>query len=215
MINLPSLRKSIARQISDPIVTFLGKSRLKPDTLTWSGLAISVAAAGAIAANYLIIGGLLVLISGLFDILDGALARSTKQTTHFGAMLDSTFDRLSEAVLFLGLLVLYVMNFSPTAFILSPETEYTVAIVLIFLALAGSFLTSYVRARAEGIGIDCQVGLFTRVERVIMLTLGLLFNQIIIALAIVVVLAFVTVGQRLVYVRRQVRVQESKEIKGR
>ena len=78
-------------------------------------------------------------------------------------------------------------------------------LVLIFLALIGSFLTSYIRARAEGLNIDCTVGLFTRVERVIILALGLLLNQVFIALAIVVVLSFVTVGQRFVHVWRQAR----------
>jgi CDP-diacylglycerol--glycerol-3-phosphate 3-phosphatidyltransferase len=112
---------------------------------------------------------------------------------------------MSEAVLFLGLLALYILNFTPTIFILAPSTEYIVAITLIFLALVGAFLTSYVRSRAEGLGIDCGVGLFTRFERVIILTLGLVFNQIVIALLVLVVLAFVTVGQRLVYVRRQTR----------
>jgi CDP-diacylglycerol--glycerol-3-phosphate 3-phosphatidyltransferase len=77
--------------------------------------------------------------------------------------------------------------------------------VLIFLALIGSYLTSYIRARAEGLNIDCTVGLFTRVERVIILALGLLLSQVFIALAIVVVLSFVTVGQRLVHVWRQAR----------
>lgn len=95
---------------------------------------------------------------------------------------------------------------------LAPQTEYIVGTVLTFLAIIGSFLTSYVRARAEGLGLDCSVGLFTRFERVIILALGLLFNQLVIALLILVVLAFVTVGQRLVYVRRQIRSQESERL---
>jgi CDP-diacylglycerol--glycerol-3-phosphate 3-phosphatidyltransferase len=168
--------------------------------LTWLALAISIIAAGAIATNHLLIGGFLVLLSGLFDIMDGALARSTNQVTRFGALLDSTFDRISDAVLLLGLLVLYLISGG------------TVEIVLIFLALAGSFLTSYVRARAEGIGINCPVGLFTRAERVIILALGLLLNplyelSILIALLLVVVLGFFTVGQRLIYVWQQTKSQ--------
>jgi len=209
VLNLAKSRENAARRLSGPAVAILSKCRLKPDTLTWFGLGTSIIAAGAIATNHLIIGGLLVLISGLFDILDGALARTTNQTSRFGALLDSTFDRISEAVLFLGLLALYVMNFSPTAFLLAPETEYVAAIVLIFLALVGSFLTSYARARAESLGIECRVGLFTRLERVIILALGLMFNQILIALLIVVVLAFVTVGQRLVHVRQQIKSQDN------
>lgn len=205
MINLANSRESAARWLTAPLVTILGKSRLKPNTVTWLGLAINVVAAGAIATNHLITAGVLVLLSGLFDLIDGALARFTNQATSFGALLDSTFDRMSDAVLFLGLLALYILNFTPTVFMLAPSTEYVATITLIFLALVAAFLTSYVRSRAEGLGIDCRVGLFTRFERVIILALGLLFNQVLIALLVLVVLAFATVGQRLVYVRQQTR----------
>lgn len=191
MMNLAELRGSAARWISKLLMPILSKCRIKPNTLTWLGLAINIIAAAVIATNHLLAGGLLVLLAGLFDILDGALARSTKQSTRFGALLDSTFDRLSEAVLLLGILALYL------------ESGNTIEITVIFLALVASFLTSYVRARAEGLGLECHVGLFTRTERVIILALGLLFNQILIALLILVVLALVTVGQRLVYSRQE------------
>jgi CDP-diacylglycerol--glycerol-3-phosphate 3-phosphatidyltransferase len=198
MINLAEFRRTAARRITEPLKTALIKSRLKPNTLTWLALAISIIAAGTIATNHLLIGGFLVLLSGLFDILDGALARSTNQATRFGALLDSTFDRISDAVLLLGLLVLYLTSGG------------IIEMVLIFLALMSSFLTSYVRARAEGLGINCPVGLFTRAERVIILALGLLLNplyefSIFIALLLMVVLGFVTVGQRLIYVWRQTK----------
>ncbi|MBL7061662.1 MAG: CDP-alcohol phosphatidyltransferase family protein [Dehalococcoidia bacterium] len=200
MINLAELRRTAARRITEPLKTVLVKSRLKPNTLTWLALAISIIAAGAIATNHPLIGGFLVLLSGLFDIMDGALARLTNQATRFGALLDSTFDRISDAVLLLGLLILYIISGG------------TIEMVLIFLALVGSFLTSYVRARAEGIGINCPVGLFTRAERVIILALGLLLNplyefSILIALLLVVVLGFFTVGQRLIYVWQQTKSQ--------
>jgi len=191
VMNLAELRGSAARWISKLLMPILSKCRIKPNTLTWLGLAINIIAAAVIATNHLLAGGLLVLLAGLFDILDGALARSTKQSTRFGALLDSTFDRLSEAVLLLGILALYL------------ESGNTIEITVIFLALVASFLTSYVRARAEGLGLECHVGLFTRTERVIILALGLLFNQILIALLILVVLALVTVGQRLVYSRQE------------
>ena len=166
MINLAEFRRTAARRITEPLKTVLVKSRLKPNTLTWIAVAVSIIAAGAIATNHLLIGGFLVLLSGLFDIMDGTLARLTNQATRFGALLDSTFDRISDAVLLLGLLVLYIISGG------------TIEMVLIFLALVGSFLTSYVRARAEGIGINCSVGLFTRTERVIILALGLLLNSL-------------------------------------
>ncbi|MBN2462662.1 MAG: CDP-alcohol phosphatidyltransferase family protein [Dehalococcoidia bacterium] len=197
-MNLTELRKTAGRWITEPLQTILVKSRLKPNALTWMALATSVIAAGTIATNHLLIGGFLVLLSGLFDILDGALARLTNQTTRFGALLDSTFDRVSDAIVLLGLLVLYV------------SSEGFIEIVLIFLALVSALLTSYVRARAEGLGINCSVGLFTRTERVIILALGLLLSplckfSILIALVILIVLGFVTVGQRLVYVWQQTK----------
>lgn len=198
MTNLAEFRKSAARRITEPLKTILVKSRLTPNTLTWLALAISLIAAGTIATKHLLIGGFLVLLSGLFDLLDGMLARLTNQSTRFGALLDSTFDRISDAVLLLGVLVLYLLN------------RDTIGIVLVFLALVGAFLTSYLRARAEGLGINCPVGLFTRAERVIILALGLLLNplckfSISIALALLVVLGFATVVQRFVYVWQQTK----------
>ena len=197
-MKLAELRKTAGQRIAEPLKTILVKSRLKPNALTWIALTISIIAAGTIATNHLIIGGFLVLLSGLFDILDGALARLTNQATQFGAVLDSTFDRISDAIVLLGLLVLYIIS------------EGFIEIVLIFLALVGALLTSYVRARAEGLGINCSVGLFTRTERVIILALGLLLNplckfSILIALVVLIVLGFITVGQRLVYVRQKTK----------
>ena len=199
-MNLADLRRMAARRITEPLNAALVKSRLKPNTLTWFALAMSLIAAVTIATNHLFIGGFLVLLSGLLDILDGALARLTNQATRFGALLDSTFDRISDAIILLGLLVLYIRTWGPTE------------IVLIFLALTVSLLTSYVRARAEGLGINCPIGLFTRTERVIILALGLLLSplykfSIFIALLLLVVFGFVTVVQRLVYVWQQAKAQ--------
>jgi len=191
-------RRSAGRLITTPLNTLLIKSRLTPNALTWGALVVSLIAAVAIALNHPIWGGCLVLLSGLFDILDGALARLTNQSTKFGAVLDSTFDRISDAAILLGILLSY------------REELNTAIILVIILALIASFLISYVRARAEGAGIDCSVGLFTRTERVIILALGLLLsplNKYIlpIALLVLVVLGFVTVVQRLVYVWRQTK----------
>ena len=185
--------KTVGKWITKPLIPILKKSGITPDTLTWLSLGLSVITAVTIAANHLIISGFLVLLAGLCDILDGTLARSTNKTTLFGSLLDSTFDRISEAVLLFGLLVLSIRN------------EYIIEILLIFGVLVGSFLTSYIRARAEGLGIDCRIGLFTRTERVIILALGLFFNQIFIVLIVLMVFTFFTVGQRLVYVHRQTR----------
>ncbi|MBA7503335.1 Phosphatidylinositol phosphate synthase [subsurface metagenome] len=187
MANLVEIRAAIASRITNPLVGILSKSRLKPNTLTFIELAISLGAAYAIVIGYFLLGGALVLVSGLFDLLDGALARFTKQSTKFGAILDSTIDRLSEAAIFCGLLVWYM-----------PKVA-TLEIVLIFAALIGSFLVSYIRARAEGLGLECQVGLFTRAERVIVLAVGLLVNQVFIALWVLVVFVYITIAQRLLH----------------
>ncbi len=188
MPDLAELRKVVARRITTPFLSALSRSRLKPNTLTWLGLVVSLVAAYTIATDHLIVAGILVLLSGLCDILDGALARATNQSTRFGAILDSTFDRVADAVLLLGVVYLYL------------KSGNELNIVLAFLALIGSFLTSYVRARAEGLGIACPVGLFTRAERVIILALGLFLDQLFIALVVLAILAFFTAGQRLVYV---------------
>lgn len=189
------LRKFAAAKITGPLVPWLCKTGLTPDMLTWIGLGIIIIAAAMVAMNHLLIGGVLVLVAGLFDILDGALARSTNKTTRFGALLDSTFDRLSEALLFIGLLFLYLNG------------EHALEILLIFGVMVGSFLISYIRARSEGLGIECKTGLFTRAERVIILALGLMLSQVLITLIVLAVFTFITVVQRLVYVWHQTKKQ--------
>jgi CDP-diacylglycerol--glycerol-3-phosphate 3-phosphatidyltransferase len=192
-MNLTDIRRNLAYRITDPIVEVVSKSGITPNVLTLINLALNIVAAYIIATSHFLIGGVLVLVSGLFDLLDGALARFTKQSTKFGAILDSTVDRISEAAIFCGLLIWYIPRGS------------SLEIVLIFAALIGSFLVSYIRARAEGVGWQCQVGLFTRAERVIVLAIGLLINQIFIALCVLVVFVFITVVQRLVYLRKQAK----------
>jgi len=195
-MNLIDIRRNLAYRITDPIVGILSKSGITPNALTLISLALNIVTAYVIATGHFILGGVLVLVSGLFDLLDGALARYTKQTTKFGAILDSTVDRISEAAILCGLLIWYV-----------PQEGTSLEIVLIFVVLIGSFLVSYIRARAEGLGWQCQVGLFTRAERVIVLAIGLLINQIFIALCVLVVFVFITVVQRLVYLWKQGKIK--------
>ncbi len=195
-MNLIDIRRNLAYRITDPIVGILSKSGITPNALTLISLALNIVTAYVIATGHFLLGGVLVLVSGSFDLLDGALARFTKQTTKFGAILDSTVDRISEAALLCGLLIWYV-----------PQEDASLKIVLIFVVLIGSFLVSYIRARAEGLGWQCQVGLFTRAERVIVLAIGLLINQIFIALCVLVVFVFITVVQRLVYLWKQGKIK--------
>lgn len=195
MVNLVSIRASLAQRITNPLLRILTKTGIKPDALTFVGLAINIGAAYVIAINLFFLGGILVLVSGLFDLLDGALARFLKQATKFGAILDSTVDRFSEAAIFCGLLIWYISNGS------------TLEIVLILAALIGSFLISYIRARAEGLGLECKVGLFTRAERVIVLALGLLLNQVFIVLCVLVIFICITVAQRMFYLKKQTEME--------
>ena len=191
MASLAEIRGSIASRITNPLVGALSKSGLTPNALTFIGLAINIGAAYLVATNHFLWGGILILLSGLFDLLDGALARFSSQATRFGAILDSTVDRISEAAIFCALLICYV-----------PKGA-TVEVWLIFAALIGSFLVSYIKARGEGLGLECRIGLFTRAQRVIVLAIGLLVNQVLIALWILVPLVYITVIQRLLYLRKQ------------
>ena len=195
-MNLIDIRRNLAYRITNPIVGILSKSGITPNALTLINLVLNIVAAYVIATGHFLLGGVLVLVSGLFDLLDGALARFTKQTTKFGAILDSTVDRISEAATLCGLLIWYV-----------PQEGASLKIIFIFVVLIGSFLVSYIRARAEGLGWQCQVGLFTRAERVIVLAIGLLVNQIFIALCVLVVFVFITVVQRLVYLWKQAKIE--------
>ncbi len=198
MAKLSEIRKALAYRLTEPIVRFLSRTPITPSAITWFGFLLTVGAAALIITEHLLAAGFVVLIAGFFDMLDGALARRTNQATRFGAVLDSTLDRLSEAVLLLGILVFYIWG------------GFIIGILLVGVALPSSLLVSYIRARAESLGLECQVGLFTRAERVVVLALGLLLSQIdyvflFIALAIIVVFSFFTVGQRLVYVSRQTK----------
>ena len=198
-MTLSDLRKTLAYRFTEPVARLLAKTAITPNVITWLGFLLAVGAAAFIVSEHLFAAGWVVLVAGFFDMLDGALARYTNQTTRFGAVLDSTLDRLSEAVLLLGILVFYA-------------GEQSIAgILLASVALVSSLLVSYIRARVEALGLECQVGLLTRTERVIVLVLGLLLHQIdnalIIALAIVVVFSFFTAGQRLLYVWKQTKIR--------
>jgi CDP-diacylglycerol---glycerol-3-phosphate 3-phosphatidyltransferase len=193
-------RKSIQQGITTPIVPLISKLKLTPDAMTIIGVILNLAAAVVIGFGHVFIGGIVFLLAGLFDMLDGALARYMGKTSKFGALFDSTSDRITEAALFLSFIFITGVGVWPF--------NVTWELVLIFLALTGSFLTSYIRARAEGLNINCTVGIFTRPERVIVLALGLLFNLVFIALAIVVVLSFITAGQRFIHVWRNVKIEK-------
>ncbi|MBE0430742.1 MAG: CDP-alcohol phosphatidyltransferase family protein [Dehalococcoidia bacterium] len=197
-MNLTDTRRKLALRITDPIVAVLSRSGITPNALTFINLALNIVAAVVIARGHFLLGGALVLIAGLFDLLDGALARLTGQASRFGAVLDSVVDRLSEAAILSGLLIWYVSHHGAV-----------LEVLLILVVLTGSFLVSYIRARAEGLGWQCQVGLFTRAERVIVLALGLLIGQVFVALWVLVVFVSITVTQRLIHLWKQARTDGS------
>ena len=197
MVKLTEVRKAIANYLTQPIAQLSAKTPITPNIITWLGLLLAVAAAILIVTGELIAAGFMVLVAGLCDMLDGALARVTNRTTRFGAILDSVLDRVSEAVLLLGILVLYA------------RAQFFPGVILAGIALSGSLLVSYVRARAEAAGLECEAGLFTRVERVIILALGLLLSQIdyalVTAIGVIALFSLLTTVQRLLHVRRQTR----------
>jgi len=190
---LNKARRDLVRRVNEFPVKLLVRTGLSPNVLTVSGLVVSVLVAWLLSQGHFFLGGFLVLFSGAFDLLDGALARATGRSNKFGALLDSTIDRLSEAAILLGLLSFYVN-----------QASYQEP-MLVGAALIGSVMTSYVRARAEGMNLKCEVGVFTRPERVILLAIGLIFNQMIVILWLIAVLGNLTAFQRLFYVWQQTK----------
>ncbi|MGB2583522.1 MAG: CDP-alcohol phosphatidyltransferase family protein [Dehalococcoidia bacterium] len=196
---LNKARRSLAQRVNKIPAELVAKTRISPNIVTALGLLVALVTAWVLYTGHFFLGGFLVLVSGAFDMLDGAVARISGRSTRFGAILDSTFDRLSEAALFLGLLAYYANQGSFQE------------VVLVGAALVGSMLTSYVRARAEVLGLKCEVGLFTRPERVILLAIGLIFNQMLVILWIIAVLSNLVAWQRLFYVWQQLRKECNEE----
>jgi len=190
---LNKARRSLAQRVNKIPAELVAKTGISPNIVTTLGLLVALVTAWVLSTGHFFLGGFLVLGSGAFDMLDGAVARISGRSTRFGAILDSTFDRLSEAALFLGLLAYYANQGSFQE------------VVLVGAALVGSMMTSYVRARAEVLGLKCEVGLFTRPERVILLAIGLIFNQMLVILWIIAVLSNLVAWQRLFYVWQQLR----------
>lgn len=188
-----SLRSFSAEYIESPISSIFHSLGISPNMITILGLLISIAASYLIYRGDFLIAGILILISGLMDMIDGALARKYANASPYGAFLDSVIDRISEATLLFGILLFY----------LDQSGIYSSEIKLLFLVLAGSMIVSYLRARGESLGIDCKIGLMTRPERVILISIGLLFNQLSPILIIIAGLSALTTIQRFVYISRR------------
>ncbi|HOA21309.1 MAG TPA: CDP-alcohol phosphatidyltransferase family protein [Anaerolineaceae bacterium] len=184
------LRKTFSGLL-DTIAGFLLGLGLKPNHITLAGLCGNIIAAVLIGSGRLMAGGLMAALMGPLDAVDGAMARKIGVPTRFGGFLDSVIDRYDELLLLGGVLVYFTRGGN------------TWGIYLTYAAAAGSVLVSYMRARAEALGFDGKVGLLTRVERYIILILGLLLNWIIYSVGIIAVLGNATALQRLLYVKKQ------------
>jgi CDP-diacylglycerol--glycerol-3-phosphate 3-phosphatidyltransferase len=191
---LTSTLGALLSPILDALVRAL--ARVSADVLTMTGLALTgVASAffalaggpGYVSPATLRVGGVIALVAAIFDMLDGRVARLRGRETKFGAYLDSTMDRYSDMLLFLGLLVLYA------------RLERTGLMVLVWVAAFGGFMTSYARARAESLIPRCPVGLLERPERVVLVIAGAILNRMVAVLWIIAILSNITAVQRVVY----------------
>ena len=194
-MNRASARQALSTYIEQPVAAALAKLGVSPNAVTLAGLVGAAVSAYLISQGIMWAGGLVMLFAGVLDLFDGALARATAQDSPFGALLDSVIDRISEIIVLLGLLIYYARIGS---------VEYS---VLVYLAVAGSVMVSYLRARSEGLGIECKVGVMTRPERVAALGFGLIIGHwlppvIPIVLAIIALLTIFTTAQRLFHAWR-------------
>ncbi len=176
-----------------PIIRLLSRLGVTPNTLTVLGLLLNVGVAILLAQGHFLAGGLLLIGASLFDALDGSLARLTDRACRFGAFFDSTLDRYSEVVIFGGLLLHYTGQ--------GAQIEPA----LVYAAIVGSLMVSYTRARAEGLDVECKVGLATRVERMALISLGLMLGRVHLMLWLVAILANLTALQRMLHIWRCTR----------
>ena len=208
-----AVAKRVAHQILDPIVRGMLTLGLQPDHLTVMGFALSLGAGFAFAIGKFRVAATVALIAGVCDILDGQLARRLGPESRFGAFLDSTLDRLGEAAVLAGVAGFYLRNLLALVYRsddairqmeagLEPDTWAIMAFVAV-LALTGSLLVSYTRARAEGLGLECKVGWFERPERLALLIVAGYVQQFRVmsaALLVLAALSFWTAAQRVRHV---------------
>jgi soluble lytic murein transglycosylase len=182
--------RETVRVWSDPAGRTLFRLRLRPNHLTMIGMVVSLFAAAAFIAGHLRSAGLLLVTAGLCDMLDGSLARVSGQVTAFGAFLDSVIDRYSDLVVLLAIVVLFA------------RTPNARGALVAMAALVGSVMVSYTKARAEGIGVECEVGMMERPERMLCLIAGALFDVLEPALWVLAILSNVTALHRIIFTRR-------------
>lgn len=173
--------------LDKPLSSLARRVRISPNRITLGGFALTILAALTLVFN-LFWGGVFTLIAGLFDMLDGVVARTQNKSTEFGAFFDSVMDRYSDGVLFLGLGWYFLRTGSHTGLFLSLAT------------MIGALLVSYTRARAEGLGKDCKVGIMERPERIVLMAFGAITGWIMPVMWIMLILTHATVIQRMYHV---------------
>lgn len=184
----------------EPVAALLVKLRINPNTLTTIGTICTVAGGVAFAMGHIRTGGWIIGLTAIFDVLDGTVARRTGQSTVFGAFYDSTLDRVADGAVLAGLAFFYATSL---------EYKSVPMLGLTLLGIIGTYLVSYTRARAEGLGIDAKVGVMQRPERVVLLSVpqaffGLIFDGWVLAgvVALLALTAWITAVQRIAFVRR-------------
>jgi CDP-diacylglycerol--glycerol-3-phosphate 3-phosphatidyltransferase len=182
-------------QWSEPLARLLVRASLKPNQLTVLGLGVSFTAAVAYGRGQVRLGGLLTAVAGGLDILDGAVARASGQVTFYGAFLDSVLDRYSDLIILFGIIASFLY--------LRRSTE----VILAMATVLGSVMVSYTRARAEGIGISCNVGLMERGERMLILIAGSLLDQLPLTLWVLAPLTNLTALQRIHWTWQKTRLR--------
>ncbi|MEW6636401.1 MAG: CDP-alcohol phosphatidyltransferase family protein [Actinomycetota bacterium] len=178
------------RRLLHPLVRLLSALRVRPNTLTVVGWALALLAAVLFGLGVSRLAGAVMLLGGLFDALDGAVARESDRSSSFGAFLDSTLDRISESAVFVGVIFFYA----------SSGLSYEA--LMAGVAMTFSLLTSYTRARAEGLGIECRVGVLERAGRVVIISAFSILGLLELGIGLVAAGALVTTAQRILHVRR-------------
>jgi CDP-diacylglycerol--glycerol-3-phosphate 3-phosphatidyltransferase len=182
--------REIARPALDGVAKVLARWNVSPDLVTLAGLVFTIGVAVLAAMGEIRWAGVAYLVAALFDALDGTLARVSGKGSRFGAFLDSTIDRFEESIVFLGLAIYYAL------------IGGLYEIPLILVATVASLMVSYTRARAEAIGVSCKVGFMTRVPRVVIMIVGMLLDQVVIALVIIALTSLFTTFHRMYHVWR-------------
>lgn len=188
------------KRAQDFLVVHLSRHHVNPNILTFIGLGVNIFATVLFAKGMFFWAGLVVLFAGVFDMLDGAVARVTKTVTRFGAFLDSVIDRYSDMLMLFGLLIWYA------------KVDRMFYVGLVAMVIIGSVMTSYTRARAESLIPACKVGFLERAERVVMLIIGALTDRMAVVLWIMAILTNWTVFQRIWYTWREASKLESDEL---